>query len=290
MLLSRSTPFQPSEPVVLVTGASSGIGLATICQLADQGFTVYAASRSILTVWPDLSLTDRQRRQIRPLRLDLLSDEDCEQAVSQILSEQASLDVLVHCAGAGLAGSVEDTSLAEAVWQMDNLFLGTVRVTRPTVAAMRSQGHGRIILLGSVAATVPIPFQVYYSAAKAAVQAFALGLADEVYPFGIQVCVIAPGDTRTGFTQARQWAARNQAQGGPPTPYQTRLERSVARMAHDEQNGMAPEVIARSIVSQVCRRRPKPLCTPGLGYQLLTGLARILPVSLVRRVVRSMYA
>lgn len=290
--MSRNAVQCPYGSVALVTGASSGIGLATAQLLAEQGFTVYAASRSMPDCFNQLPLTEYQRRNIRPLQLDILDEQACGDVISHVLAEQKSLGIVVHCAGTCLAGAVEDTTLAETAWQMDNLFLGTVRVTRPVLTCMREQGSGLIVLISSVAATIPIPFHVYYSAGKAAVQAFALAMADEVRPFGVRVSVVAPGDTRTGFTAARQWSARNQPQAAfaSRSPYQDLLERSVAKMVRDEQNGMSAVAIARSILRQVYSRNPDPVCIPGLSYQLLTSLANYLPARLVRKLVRLLYA
>lgn len=272
------------RPVALVTGASSGIGLETAKLLASRGWIVFAASRNIREHLDELRPEADDQLMIHPLTLDVQDDASCVQAVSQVASI-GRLDALVHCAGAGIAGSVEEIPLDQAIWQYDNLLFGTIRMVRAVLPKMRSQGGGRIVLVSSVAAAIPIPFQVYYSSAKAAVHAFALGLADEIRPHRIRITEVAPGDTRTGFTNARKTAGHH-----PESPYRERLARSIARMAHDEQNGMHPEVIAAAIVRELDRRRPHLLVTPGFAYRVLTILSRILPLSLVRALVRLLYA
>lgn len=269
---------------VLVTGASSGIGLATARLLASKGWTVYAASRSINSQIIELFPEPELRRQIHPVILDIQNEAACRLAIHRLL-ESGSLDALVHCAGAGIAGAIAETSLDEATWQFDNLLFGTLRVVQAVLPHFHHQRAGRIVLVSSVAAVLPIPFQTYYSAAKAAVNAYAFGLADEVRPAGIKVSVVAPGDTRTGFTDARRTTPPH-----PESPYRERLARSVARMAHDEQHGMHPNQIARAIVRLLDRARPALLVTPGWGYQAITLLARILPLRLVRSLVRLLYA
>lgn len=280
--------IQPKRPApsrtALVTGASSGIGLATVRLLASQGWTVYAASRTIDSQMGELFPEPELRRQIHPVTLDIQDEAACRLVIHRLL-ESGTLDALVHCAGAGIAGAIAETSLDEAAWQFDNLLFGTLRVVQAVLPHFHSQRAGRIVLVSSVAAMLPIPFQTYYSAAKAAVNAYAFGLADEVRPVGIKVCVIAPGDTRTGFTDARRTAPPH-----PQSPYRERLARSVARMAHDEQHGMHPDQIARAIVRQLGRAHPALLVTPGWGYQAITLLARILPLRLVRSLVRLLYA
>jgi NAD(P)-dependent dehydrogenase (short-subunit alcohol dehydrogenase family) len=278
-------PAPVRSSVALVTGASSGIGWETVLLLAEAGWTVYAASRSMTDRLqqnpPDLSLASR----IHALTLDVLDEASCLAAVATVANQAGHLDALVHCAGTGLAGSVEEIPLEDAIWQYDNLLFGTIRMLRAVLPHFRAQSGGRIIVVTSVAATIPVPFQTYYSSAKAAVHALALGLADEVHPFGIQVSIVAPGDTKTGFTRARRLIAHPHE-----SPYAHRIARSVRRMERDEQNGMPAIFIARAIVRESGRKRPKLWVIPGLSYQLMSGLGAILPLALVRRIVRHLYA
>ena len=282
---STPGPDPVQSPVALVTGASSGIGWETVLLLAKAGWTVYAASRSMAGRLeenpPDPSVAPR----IQALTLDVLDETSCEATVSTIISQAGHLDALIHCAGTGLAGSVEEIPLADAIWQYDNLLFGTIRMLRAVLPHFRTQSSGRIIVVTSVAATIPVPFQSYYSSAKAAVHALALGLADEVHPFGIQVSIVAPGDTKTGFTRARRLVTHHHE-----SPYAHRIARSVRRMERDEQNGMPAIFIARAIVRELGRNRQKLWVIPGLAYQLMSGLSAVLPLTLVRRIVRLLYA
>lgn len=290
------TPYAPSPVssdlaretkrpgVVLVTGASSGIGWEAARLLAQQGWTVFAASRTIHQKLAQVQLESTFRPKIHPVELDILDEKSCAAAVSMVLDHTGHLDVLVHCAGTGLAGSIEEIPLADAIWQYDNLLFGTIRMLRAVLPRMRHQGHGRIILVSSVAATIPVPFQTYYSSAKAAIHALALGLADEMRPFGLKVTLVAPGDTQTGFTEARRIAGSRSH-----SPYAERLNRSVSRMARDEQNGMSAHSIAQAIVREVSRRHPRIMVTPGLKNLAMTVASHLLPLSVVRRVVRLLY-
>ena len=110
------------------------------------------------------------------------------------------IDVLINNAGFGISGAVEFTGTEEAQRQLDVNFFGMVRMNRQVLPVMRKQGYGRIVNLSSVAGAIPIPFQTYYSASKAAINSYTMALANEVKPFGIQVCCVQPGDIRTGFT------------------------------------------------------------------------------------------
>ena len=140
--------------------------------------------------------------------------------------------MLINNAGFGISGAVEFTKTEDAQHQLDVNFFGMVRMNRQVLPVMRRQCYGRIVNLSSVAGAIPIPFQTYYSASKAAINSYTMALANEVKPFGIQVCCVQPGDIRTGFTAAREKNRRGR--------YLRRTYRSVAGMERDEQ-GMDPE-------------------------------------------------
>ena len=154
------------------------------------------------------------------------------QLYEEILQREDHIDVLINNAGFGISGAVEFTTTEDAQHQLDVNFFGMVRMNRQVLPVMRRQCYGRIVNLSSVAGAIPIPFQTYYSASKAAINSYTMALANEVKPFGIQVCCVQPGDIRTGFT-----AAREKNPEGDDI-YGGRIARSVAGMERDEQNGM----------------------------------------------------
>jgi len=283
-LRSKTSPYGQT---ILVTGASSGIGLAITRQLVQQGFTVYAASRFMSEAASSLISRYPELEHMVPVKLDVQEEAACTALVARIASERGELAAVFHCAGAGIAGAVEETEPADARWQMDLLFFGTVHVVRPALTVMRRQGKGLVVLISSVAGSVPVPFQTYYSAAKAAVLAFAAGTADEMRPHGVRISVVSPGDTRTGFTDARRV---HDCVADQNSPYAARLTRSVARMARDEQNCMSPEAIARAAIRNLYRRWPPLNQTPCLMYKAIMLLQRILPTRIFRFAVRLLYA
>jgi short-subunit dehydrogenase len=149
---------------------------------------------------------------------------------------------------------------------------------------MRQARHGRIVNLSSVAAPIPIPFQAYYSASKAAINAYTLALANEVRPFGVEVCCVQPGDIRTGFTAAREKTSEGD------DVYGGRISRSVGKMEHDEQTGMAPEAAARFICRVATKKGVKPVNTIGFAYQSACVLAKLLSARLLNSLVGKIYA
>lgn len=282
--LTPGTDKSIKPSVALVTGASSGIGWETACLLAQEHWTVFAASRSIIDKLASANLETASSKQIIPLKLDVLDDASCQAAVATILERTGQLDALVHCAGSGIAGAIEEIPIEDAIWQYDNLLFGTIRMIRAVLPHFRKLKQGRLVLVTSVAATIPIPFQSYYSSAKAAVHALALGLADEVYEFGIQVSIVSPGDTKTGFTSTRKLFHHDKQ-----SPYYKRVTRSVDKMAQDEMNGMPANIIAQAIHRELIRKQQRIWVTPGLAYQILTVLNQLLPIATVRWFVRKIY-
>lgn len=259
--------------VVVITGASSGIGKCTSEALVKRGCTVY-----------DLSRRDICEEGIHHIKTDVTDEGSVSNAIGEIARREGHIDVLVNNAGFGISGAVEFTDTEDAKRLFDVNFFGAVRVTRAVIPHMREAGKGRIVNVSSVAAVAPIPYQTFYSASKSAINAYTMALANEVRDFGISVCTVLPGDIRTGFTGAREKRAEgDELYGG-------RISRSVEKMERDEQGGMAPEKAARKIANIVLSNRRKPLYTIGLGYQCLSVLIKLLPASLVNRIIKLLYA
>ena len=268
--------------VVLLTGGSSGIGAEAARMLSDAGYTVYAGSRR-----GTLAENCPARSNLIPIVLDVNSQESVDSVVAGILEKEGRIDAVVCNAGNGIAGAVELTTVEEAKYQFETCYFGAHRVIRAVLPAMRSQNFGRIITISSVAATVPIPYQTFYSSAKAAVLIYTKALSLEVKGFGIQCCSILPGDTKTGFTAARK--VTRQSEDTSSVYYET-FKKSVGRMEHDEQNGMPASKIAGEIVRQLGRSRMAPMSTPRIDYKAINFLVRILPTRLMLWIVGKLYA
>ena len=261
------------NPVVLITGGSSGIGAATAAALLAHGCTVYEVSRH-----------PAEDGASGPIHLtgDVTDPDSLTAAVDALLAREGRLDILINNAGFGISGSAEHTAPADAERQLAVNFLGCAAMCRACLPALR-QSRGRIVNLSSVAAVVPIPFQAFYSASKAAINAFTLALLGEVRPFGVSVCAVMPGDIRTGFTAARKKsAAGDDVYGG-------RIARSVGKMEHDEQNGMSADAAGAAVAHIALRRRVKPLYAIRADYRLVCVLARLLPSALLCRITGALY-
>ena len=171
---------------LLITGASSGIGKAAAALFAERGYQVF----------------DLSRRGTIPC--DVTDEASVQRAVAEVMRRTDHIDVLILNAGFGISGPAECTPVEDVRRQMDVNFTGAVAVVQQVLPYMRRRRKGRIIFTSSVAAILPIPYQSFYSASKAAINAFALALQNEVRDYGIRVSVLMPGDVRTGFTAARK--------------------------------------------------------------------------------------
>lgn len=259
--------------VCLITGGTSGIGLSTAKAMAENGYVVYEISRR-----------KEGNDFVIHFQGDITDEKTLEPIVDAIIEKEGHIDVLINNAGYGISGAVEFTRTEDAVRQFDVNFFGMVRMNKLVLPLMRKQGYGRIVNISSVAGAIPIPFQTYYSATKAAINSYTMALSNEVRPFGISVCCIQPGDIRTGFTDARK-----KSETGDDI-YSGKISKSVAGMERDEQSGMNPDAAGRFICRVSVRKNVKPVYTIGLMYQAACILARILPHRVMNFIIRLMYA
>ncbi len=260
------------QKICVITGGSSGIGLCTALEMKAKGYEVF-----------DISRRREGTAGINHISADVTDEKRINEAVSYIIDKAGRIDVLINNAGFGISGAVEFTETADARKQFDVNFFGMVNMNRAVIPFMRRAGGGRIVNISSVAAPIAIPFQAYYSAAKAAINSYTMALINEVRPYGISVCAVQPGDICTGFTGARE-----KSYAGDEI-YSGRISRSVAVMEHDEQNGMKPETAAHLIATVASAKKVRPIYTIGFKYRLFCALVKILPAGLVSYIVGRIY-
>ena len=258
--------------VCVLTGGSGGIGKATARLLVQNGFTVY-----------ELSRTGADADGIRHITADVTEPEQVKAAVAQVIAEEGQLDLLVNNAGFGISGAIEFTDPKDAFAQLNVNFFGTLHCIQAVLPIMRAQKSGHIVNISSVAAPIAIPFQAFYSATKAATNSLTLALRNEVKPFGVKACAILPGDVKTGFT-----AARKKSCAGADV-YGEAVDRAVAVMERDEENGMPPELVAKAVLRAANAKHPKAYYTVGLQYQVFVLLAKILPATWTNALVGMIY-
>lgn len=257
----------------IVTGGNSGIGAETAKALFESGCTVYEFSRRNI-----------QNENIIHISCDVTDESAVEKAVSEVISKEGRVDILVNCAGFGISGAVEFTALASAKKQFDVNFFGTVNATKAVLPFMRKEGRGRIVNISSVAAVAHIPFQTYYSASKAAIESYTCALANEVKPYGISVTAIQPGDICTPFTETR-----DKSLDGDDV-YGGRIAKSVAGMEKDEKKGMSPVFAGKYIARIALQKKVKPIYAIGLSYKFLSTLCKVFPCRIRNAVIGMLYA
>ncbi len=270
----RPKPAPAGEPrVILVTGASSGLGLCCADRLHRNGWTVVGASRTATTTsgW-------------QPTAIDVDDDDSVSGGVAAVIAEHGRLDAVLACAGWGLAGAAERTPIALAQAQLETNFWGAVRCVQAVLPVMRQQGGGRIVLMSSIGGVIGIPFQAFYSASKFAMEGYGEALSYEVEPFGIHVTLVQPGNFRTGFTANRR---RIESIAGDD-PYAVARAKAIGVMERDETNGAAPAMVAATVERVLNSARPPRRASVGkLDERVGLVGRRLLPYRLFERAARS---
>ena len=259
---------------ILITGASSGIGWTLATYFHQAGHHVIGVSRSLPKTPYHFSYVCADLGDVTHLHL----------AAQEVENNTDAIDVLINCAGIGVSGPIEETPINE----IDRIFrvnvLGLVEWTRLMLPLLRKGDTPKIINIGSVAGTLVIPFQAFYSMTKASVSVFSEALRLELKPEHIGVVSVLPGDTKTAFTQNRI---------KPEIPkdshYAERYRRSIAKMERDEISGKDPMTIVW-VVKRLLKRRHLPISvTVGFEYKLFVFLKRLLPSRLVHWILFKMY-
>lgn len=257
--------------VVVVTGASSGIGLAIAKKFVENGHIVYSFSRGA-----------PNDDSIKFIHCDVSKREIVESAFKELIAKEGKIDILINNAGMGISGAMEFEPQADIQKIIDVNFLGVVNCCSVALPHLR-ESKGTIINISSMAAEFTIAFQTMYSATKSAILAFSTALKNEVRPFGVRVSCVLPGDIKTGFTANR---IKSDAE---KTPYSEREKRSVEYMEKCEQNGIAPEKIARKICKVAEKKNPPVSFTYGFSYKLIRLANRLLPQKLINYILYRLY-
>ncbi len=271
-----------SQPkTVLITGASSGLGAAMAKRLLAAGWRVFGTSRkppattdlmssnpATETGSPTAAQETGETRAIEWLELDVCDDASVGRGLDALFSRIDRLDGLVCNAGWGIYGPVEETTLERARAQFETNYFGVVRVLRPILAHMRERNAGRILLVGSLAGRAPIPFQAHYSASKAAIEALAFALANELDPYGVDVSLIEPGDIDTAFNDRMDWGETLS-----DSPYAERAARCEATIRESLPQSPPPSIVADAVHAALTADKPRFRYAVGREARLV-GLGR----------------
>ena len=263
--------------VILVTGASSGLGLATATALAAQGHKVYGSGRN-LDKMAAVSFT--------PIELDVTDDVSVNTAISTIINAEGKIDVLINNAGNGITGPLYAMPVDMAKKQFEVNFFGVVRVSSAVLPGMIEKGKGLVINIGSLAGLFGLPYQGLYSASKFAIEGYSESLRMELQNTGIKVVVVNPGDFKTDFTGNREKAAftiKNDKLEGE-------FNAAVAAMEKDESIGANPNKLAAQIVKIVAKGTPAHSYLVGaIGQTIVPTLKKILPGAVFVKLMNDHY-
>lgn len=252
-----STSLDP----VLITGCSSGIGRASADLLVKAGHTVYATARRTET------LAELEAAGARVLALDVTSEDSMAAAVEHIEAEHGRVGTLVNNAGYGEYGTIEEADLDRVRKMFETNVFGLARLTQLVLPGMRRAHRGRVINIGSMGGRMTFPVGGYYHATKYAVEAISDALRNEVRRFGIDVVLIEPGMTRTGFEDNVHSSVANGSGTQADSPYAALLASNAANTSGGYSNPLmatGPESVARVVLKALESEHPRSryLLTP----------------------------
>jgi len=258
-MTSSSTGKVVPGKVVLITGATDGLGKAAAILLAERGYRVYAAGRSAEKRAQLDQLAQTKNLPLKSLELDVTSDDSVRMAIEKILAETAAIDVLINNAGLGYMAVVEELKMEDMRHQFETNVFGVLRVTQAVLPHMRERRSGRILMISSVAGLVSPPTYGAYSSSKHALEGLSNSLRLELYPFGIEVVLIEPGYIVTTFQQTASALAKPYVDASQSSPYAKVY--SGAWGGSNKGRGdskTTPEDCARVMLHAIEARSPKP--------------------------------
>lgn len=265
-----------SEKVVLITGASSGIGKSTATYLSDKGFKVYGTSRK-----PQNS----SEYNFSFVQLDVTDKESVENAVSEVLKKEARIDILINNAGMGITGPIEEIPEEEMKKVFDTNYFGPLNMIKNVLPAMRKQKEGLIINITSIAGYMGLPYRGIYSATKGALEITAEAYRMELKQFNIKMTNVAPGDFATNIASGRYHAPVTKG-----SPYEEVYGNTLKLMDEHVDAGKDPEAMARKIYEIINTKDPNVHYKVGERLQKISvKLKALLPDKLYEKMLMKHY-
>ncbi len=271
------------QQIILITGATSGIGRFTACQLAERGHGVLATGRNAVAL---AKLQAEAPAGLETLQLDVTDAASIARAKAEVDARTGGygVDVLVNNAGYGTAGPTELVTDEDLRAQYDVNVFGLMAVTRAFVPAMRARGAGRVVNVSSLGGRITLPFLGTYNSTKYAVESLSDALRVELAPFGVRVSLIEPGVIETGF--ADRSVAEAQKYQQPDSPYWPVLKRVDEMRRMSDSTAVGPACIARAIERAATARWPRARYVAPLRARLAVGFLRALPTWLADATLR----
>ena len=264
-----------NEKIVLITGATSGIGKETALLLKEKGFTVYGTARNV----------EGKSLPFRLLPMDVRCKESVDKAIQSILSEVGKVDILINNAGVGISGAVEELPSEELENVFATNFFGAIYLIQKVLPTMRNRKSGLIINVTSIAGYMGLPFRGAYSASKGALMLMSESLRMELKKFGIQVTTIAPGDYATDIASRRYHAPVKEG-----SAYREKYQKSLDLMNKHVDSGGNPIEMAEKIYKIIKTKHPNVHYKQGNFLQKFSiVLKRVLPSKTYERMLMKHY-
>jgi NAD(P)-dependent dehydrogenase (short-subunit alcohol dehydrogenase family) len=248
-----SSPNNQRALVAVVTGSSSGIGLATSIALARNGYLTYATMRNLAKRDSIQSIADKQHLSIRVVQLDVTDENSIKSAIQSILSEAGRIDLLVNNAGYVLTGAFEDIGINEIKALYETNVFGVIRVTQAVLPIMRKQGSGRIINISSGAGRIGYPGGSAYVSSKFALEGLSESMAYEIEQFGIRTVLVEPGFVRTKIGENMAISKKTQ---DPNSPYSQMMQMMSSNQERMLENGSDADLVASVVAEAATAKEP----------------------------------
>lgn len=267
-----------TKKIVLITGASAGIGKETAKLLLQKGYVVYGAARRLE------NMQDIAQLGVHILPLDITQEASVQTCIETIVAEQGRIDILVNNAGYGSYGAIEDVPIDEAKRQFEVNVFGLARITQLVLPYMRKQSFGYIINISSVAGKTYSPLGGWYHASKHALEGLSDCLRFEVAPFGIKVVIIEPGIIQTEWGNIALESAVQTSGKTNYAPYVIGMQKLFSSI----KNPSHPQVIAKVIVRAISTKNPKTRYAAGAHAKPLLFLKKLITDKMYDSVMRKM--
>lgn len=243
----------------VVVGGSSGIGCETCLRLANRGWNVFNVSRTPCT-----------NEKVKNITADAANKTEIYDVITSI-GDKFGIDALVYSAGFSMAAPIECALEEDYKYLFDVNFFGAIKSMQAAIPFMKNKG-GRIILVGSLGGDMPILFDAFYSASKAALEMLAREAYLELKPYNIKVTAFIPGGTATGFTFKRKVYSDDETKS-----YAPEMNRAVSSLAKMEQGGMSPAAVAEDIYNLILTDKPPVVKASGFKNSTVRIMSHIVP-------------
>ena len=254
---------------IIITGTSTGIGFALAEYFGKNGHSVFGLSRKNV-----------ESQYFKTIPTDITKKEEIDFAISEILKENSTIDLLINNAGMGMVGPVEDAKQEEILQLMNLNIVGSVQMMSAVLPKMRAQKFGKIINISSIGSEMGLPFRGFYSASKSALDKITEAIRYEVYPWNIEVCSLHLGDIKTNI-------ADNRVKSEVSEPYKKIFEKVYSLMNDHVKEGVEPETVAIYIEQLIAKNNWKAhYCFGKFGQKIGIPLKWILPQNFYEKLMK----